>query len=69
MKTIVYDGELETTNKIFDEYPTGNLSVICPKCKEEAIVVLDADDIKKHNRAPGIYCRNGHFWTVFNYRS
>ena len=68
MEQIIYDRELATTNKIFEKYPLGELSVICPTCKEEVIVVLDVSDIKKYKKAPGVYCPHGHFWTVFNYR-
>lgn len=68
MEKIIYDGKLETKKKIFDEYRHGNLSVVCPKCQEQVIVVLDVSDIGRHQKAPGIYCPNGHFWTVFNYR-
>lgn len=68
METIIYDGKLATKKRIFDEFHAGNLSVVCPKCKEEVIVVLDVADVERHKKAPGIYCRNGHFWTVFDYR-
>lgn len=68
METIIYDGTLPTKRKIFDEFPKGELSVVCPKCKQEVIIVLDAAGVEKYGKAPGIYCPNGHFWTVFNLR-
>lgn len=68
METIIYNDEIEILNKIVKEYHSGNLLVICPKCKEEVIIVLDVKDAQKHQRGPGIYCRNGDFVSIFNMR-
>lgn len=66
METIVYDKKISTLNRIWEEYHTGELSVICPVCKEEVIVVLNLSDAELHKRGPGIYCKNNHFTTIFN---
>ena len=68
MEKLVYDGSTEVKIRIFEEYSSGGLSVVCPKCHEEVIVVLGEEDVKKWGKAPGIYCPNNHFWTVFNLR-
>jgi hypothetical protein len=68
MSVMVYDDELATLNRIFAEYPEGGLSVLCPTCKEELIVVLDVDDVKTHRLGPGIYCRKNHLRSLFHYR-
>lgn len=68
METIVYDESTEMKKRIFEEYSSGGLSVICPKCKEEVIVVLDEKAVEKYGKTPGLYCPNQHFWTVFNFR-
>lgn len=68
MKTVMYDDEIFTLNMIFAEYPKGGLSVCCPVCKEELVVVLDAKDVKKHGLGPGIYCKNNHIRSLFNIR-
>lgn len=68
MDQIVYDGSLEIKKRIFAEYASKKLSVICPKCSEEVIVVLTPEDAIKHQRAPGLYCPNNDFWTIFNFR-
>lgn len=68
MEKLVYDGSTSMKMRIFNEYSKGNLSVTCPQCKEEIIVVLSESDVKTHEKARGLYCPNDHFWTVFNFR-
>lgn len=66
MEKLVYDDSSEQIQTILSEYKNGELSVICPKCEEEIIVILTIEDIKKHQKAPGIYCPNNHFFVVLN---
>lgn len=66
MKRIVFDGSAAQVKLVFDEYGSGNLSVVCPKCLEEAIVITTNEDIIKHQRAPGVYCPHDHFILVMN---
>lgn len=68
MEIIVYNGSTQIKKRIFEEYSSGNLLVICPKCRKEVIIIIDENAVKKHKKAPGIYCPNQHFWTVFNLR-
>jgi hypothetical protein len=68
MQTIIYDDEIHTLNLIFAEYPKGTLSVLCPICKEELIVVLTAEDVTEHKLGPGVYCRRSHIRSLFNLR-
>lgn len=68
MSTIVYDDEISTLKLIFDEYPKGGLSVLCPICKSELTVVLNVKDAEKFQLGPGIYCENNHIRSIFNFR-
>ena len=68
MKFVVYDDEISTLNLIFEEYPKGGLSVLCPVCNETVTVVLDTKDVEKHELGPGIYCKNNHVRSLFNFR-
>lgn len=68
MNTIVYDDEISTLNLIFEEYPKGSLSVLCPVCKAELTVVLDAKDVEEHKLGPGVYCEQNHVRSLFNFR-
>lgn len=68
MKTIIYDDEISTLNLIFEECPKGGLCVLCPVCKAELTVVLDATDVEKHKLGPGVYCSQNHIRSLFNFR-
>lgn len=68
MDQIIYDGSLETKKRIFTDYPKGKLSVICPRCREEIVVVITPEDAAKYQKGPGLYCPNRHFWVHFDFR-
>lgn len=68
MNTIIYDDDISTLNLIFEEYPKGSLLVVCPVCKTELLVILDAKGVATHKLAPGIYCKNNHIRSLFNFR-
>lgn len=66
MEIIVYDDEVSTLMRIVESYDKGEMSVVCPVCRDEVIVVLNLSDAKLYKRGPGIYCRNNHFTSIFN---
>jgi len=66
MKIIEYKRGKEFRDIVFSEYQSGSVIIICPQCKQEMLVILDENAVKKHQRAQGLYCPNGHVQVVYN---
>ena len=68
MEVVIFDAGSDFLRRVFRQYPSGGLRVICPACGEEMVVVINDEDAIRLNRPWGIYCLNGHVSSKFNYR-
>lgn len=68
MERVTYQKGAEFLRRVVEEYPSGELKVICPACDADMIVVLSKEEAFNHSLGPGLFCPNGHIQVVLNLR-
>jgi hypothetical protein len=66
MDELRYNGDSELLRRIFKEYPSGALKVVCAACGEQLDIYLDIESAARAKKAPGLYCPNGHLQEILN---
>lgn len=69
MEELLYDASSEMTQTLLERYRLGDLRPLCHECREDLIIVLDEEAMRRTGRHAGVYCPNGHIEVLFELRS